>query len=234
MNLSRWMAGLSCLLMAAGTILAEEAGPIPGIGPKGEVARVHTGFAFTEGPAADAKGNLYFSDVRANRVHKLDADGKLSTFLEDSGGCNGLMFDKGGRLIACQGVEKRIVAIDVASKAITPIAEQFDGKSFDRPNDLAVDRQGGVYFTDPNVKSVYYVADGGKVTRLIDDLPRPNGVRLSPDGRTLYVGQHEPPDDVGPRLTRSGRNRQQRQLLSEGPASQRRSGKSFPRPERAA
>ncbi len=182
------------VLVGAGSHAADDNKPIPGIGPKGEIVKAHTGFTFTEGPAVDAQGNVYFSDVRGNRIHKADTDGKLSTFLEDSKGCNGLMFDNKGRLIACQGAANAVIAIDVPTKKITVLADKFDGKPFDRPNDLVVDKQNGVYFTDPAEKSVYYVAPDGKVTRLIDDLLRPNGVILSPDEKTLVVLPSGSPD----------------------------------------
>jgi gluconolactonase len=181
------------LVVIAGTTAARGEG-IPGIVSKSEVARVQTGFVFTEGPTADAEGNLYFTDVRANKILKLDSKGTLSTFLEESQGANGLGFDARGRLIVAQGGAARVIAIDVATKKITVLADKCDGKPLERPNDLVVDRQGGVYFTDPNPRSVYYVAPGGRVTRIIDDLPRPNGVILSPDEATLYVVPSGSPD----------------------------------------
>jgi gluconolactonase len=172
---------------------AEE--PIPGIGPKGKIVVVTNDCTFTEGPAVDAEGNVYFTDIPNNRIHKIDLDGKMSVFLEDSKRCNGLMVDAKGRLIACQGGEGRIVAIDVRTKELTVLADKYDGKRFNQPNDLVVDRQGGVYFTDPifgkaeraQDKLAVYYANEGKVTRLIDDVPLPNGVILSPDEKTLYV-----------------------------------------------
>jgi gluconolactonase len=173
--------------LVAGGSAARGDDAIPGIGPKGEAVRVQTGFVFTEGPTADAKGNVYFTDVRANKIFKVDTQGVLSTFLENTQGANGLGFDSKGRLVVAQGQAGRIIAIDVASKEIAVLADKFDGKPFARPNDLVVDQQGGVYFTDPDPKSVYYVSADGRVSRLIDDLPRPNGVILSPDERTLYV-----------------------------------------------
>src|SRR5688572_11556633 len=93
---------VGALVGAHGPLTAQENKPIPGIGPKGKVVQQHTGFKFTEGPAADAQGNVYFTDIPANRIHKVDSDGKLSTFLEDSQGCNGLMFNGKGQLVACQ------------------------------------------------------------------------------------------------------------------------------------
>lgn len=168
---------------------------IPGIGPVEPVRRVSTGFAFTEGPASDIKGNIYFTDVSRNRIHKLDLQDQLSTFLEDSQGCNGLMFDADEKLVACQGNPGRIIRINISNKSIEPVIEQFQGKRFDRPNDLVIDRQGGVYFSDPvfsgqmvqDKMGVYYVSSNGEVSRVIDNLSRPNGVILSPDEKTLYV-----------------------------------------------
>lgn len=187
---------LFTVILTVAVATAQENKTIPGIGPAGEVTAAHSGFKFTEGPAADAQGNVYFTDIPNNRIHKVDTSGKLTTFLEDSQGCNGLMVDAPGRLIACQGGAGRVIAIDLATKQIEPVAETYNGNRFNAPNDLVVDRQGGVYFTDPSFgkgqaaqdkMAVYYVAADRKVTRLIDDLPRPNGVILSPDEKTLYV-----------------------------------------------
>lgn len=176
--------------------------PVPGVGPVGgEIKKLHTGFRFTEGPAADAAGVLYFTDVPQNRIHRLGLDGELSTFLEDTQGCNGLMFDRRGRLIACQGGAQRVVRIDVGTKEITPLAADFEQRPFIRPNDLVVDATGGVYFTDPKFgrepapqakMGVYYVPandDGsyGPAFRLLDDVAIPNGILLSPDEKTLFV-----------------------------------------------
>lgn len=226
MSLPRGLVGVLGLALAAGATGAEEVGPIPGIGPKGGVAALHSGFQFTEGPAADARGDVYFTDVRANRIFKVDRDGTLSTFLEESRGCNGLMFDGRGRLIACQGAAGRIIAIDVATKQITVLADNFNGKSLDRPNDLVVDRGGGVYFTDPGASSVYYVAPGGAVARLIDDLPRPNGVILSPDETKLYVLPSGTPDVLVYPVEAPGRIGAGRVFcrLEQGPATPPRGG----------
>jgi gluconolactonase len=176
------------LIAAASCASAADPAPIEGIGPTGEIVRLHTGFKFTEGPAADGQGNVYFMDIPNNRIHRVDLDGKLTTVLEDSQACNGLMFDGRGRLLACQGRAKRVIAIDVASGGIAVVADQYAGQALKVvPNDLVIDRSGGVYFTDPDARSVFYASGTGAVERLIDDLPRPNGVLLSPDEKTLYV-----------------------------------------------
>jgi gluconolactonase len=169
--------------------------PIPGIGPVGEIKQVHTGFEFTEGPAVDGAGNLYFSDIPKNRIHKLDSAGHLSVFVEPSGHCNGLMV-AGDRLLACE-MDGRIKQYSLADATETALAEKFEGKRFNAPNDLVIDQAGGIYFTDPRFRApdpwpqgkeaVYYRAADGMVTRLIDDRKAPNGVILSPDEKTLYV-----------------------------------------------
>lgn len=167
---------------------------IEGVGPVSEVRRVHSGFQFTEGPAADAAGNVYFTDPRANVIYISHTDGRLSTFLEDTRGANGLMFDAQGRLVVCQGGEGRVVSLDVITIDVKVIADRFDGQRFNAPNDLVLDAHGGVYFTDPAFRAgtqdkegVYHVDDKGAVTRVIDDLPRPNGILISADGKTLFV-----------------------------------------------
>lgn len=186
---------LPSLIVSSLLVLGAHA-QIPGIGPVGQVTRAQMGFIFTEGPTPDAQGNIYFSDVQASRIYKLDTQGTLTIFLENTQGSNGLMFDPRGRLIACQSGAGRIVAIDVATKNIEVVADQFNNLRFNSPNDLVIDRQGGIYFSDPvfgnaqqvqDVQAVYYIAPNGTVTRIISNLTRPNGVRLSPDEKTLYV-----------------------------------------------
>jgi len=206
-NPARFVLIMAVLSLSLATT-APAGEPIPGIGPIGELRAVHGGFQFIEGPAYDGHGNLYFSELREEKVYRVDAEGTLSVFLEQSGRTNGLMFDAQGRMIACEsgagsvtGVAQ-LVAIDMDTKARSVVAAGYGGKPFNRVNDLVIDREGGVYFTDiigdepglPQEKpAVYYVAADGKVTRLINDLKRPNGVLLSPDEKTLYVlpaGEH--------------------------------------------
>lgn len=175
---------------------AEEQTDIPGIGPVGKPVKLFTDFKFTEGPAFDLKGNLYFTDIPDNKIYKVDPKGELSVFLEPSNHCNGLMLDGGNNLLACE-MDGRLVSIDLKSKEVTPLTSEYKGNRYNAPNDLVVDRTGGVYFTDPHFRApeplpqekvaVYYRAADGKVTRLADDLKAPNGVILSPDEKTLYV-----------------------------------------------
>ncbi|CAN5608088.1 SMP-30/gluconolactonase/LRE family protein [soil metagenome] len=183
-------------LVLTGAVLAVSQAPeaIPGIGPAGALKKLYGDFVFTEGPAADAEGNLFFTDVRASKIYQVDIEGNLSTFLEDSQGCNGLMFDAEGRLLACQGLAKRIIAIDPKTKKVEILADQYEGRPFDRPNDLVVDRSGGIYFTDPSVGVVYYVAKGGWVSLVAEGLQRPNGVLLTPDEKHMVLLPSGTPD----------------------------------------
>jgi sugar lactone lactonase YvrE/L-ascorbate metabolism protein UlaG (beta-lactamase superfamily) len=162
-----------------------------------KVEKLAGGFAFTEGPAADAQGNIYFSDIPNNRILIWSLDGKLSTFRENSGGANGLYFDKGGNLLACEGGGRRLVSIDLKGN-VKVLADKYQGKKFNSLNDLWIDPKGGVYFTDPRYgnregmeqdgEHVYYLSpDRKKLTRVIDDMVRPNGLIGTPDGKTLYV-----------------------------------------------
>jgi gluconolactonase len=169
---------------------------IEGLGPTGPIVKLHTGFTFTEGPAADGRGNVYFTDIPNQRIHKVDANGKLSIFREQSNHANGLMLNAKGEIVACE-MDGRVAAYSPDGKTRRVLADSYESKRFNAPNDLVIDKQGGVYFTDPAFSAprpfpqgktcVYYIASDGKVSRLIDDLPNPNGVILSPDEKTLYV-----------------------------------------------
>lgn len=142
--------------------------------------QVAEGFKYTEGPAADEQGNLFFTDVPNSKIHKLNTAGKVSVFVEQSNGANGLMFGPGGNLYACQNGKRQIVAYDRTGSE-TVIASDVNS------NDLTVKRTGDVYFTDPMNQQVWHVdPKGGK--RVVDKgIERPNGIILWPDQGTLVV-----------------------------------------------
>lgn len=169
---------------------------IPGIGPVGDIKEVASGLNFTEGPVSAPDGSLYFSDVPRQKIHHLQADGEVNVVLERSKMCNGLAVTKDGKIVACQGGAGAIVSVDPATGEVKILADGYQGKRFNQPNDLVLDSAGGVYFTDPvyglpslpqKTMGLYYVATDGAVTRLAKDLELPNGIGLSPDGKTLYV-----------------------------------------------
>lgn len=185
------LAAFASLLHAS-----QPAGTIEGIGPVGAIEKYQTGFFFTEGPAGDGEGGLYFSDIMQNKVFHAAPDGTVRAILDKSNLVNGLAVDASGRLLACQGRAGRIIAIDPTNHNVQVIADQFEGKPFNQPNDLVLDHDGGLYFTDPEfltkqlpqgTMGVYYVSKDGAVRQVARNLDLPNGIALSPDGKTLYV-----------------------------------------------
>lgn len=186
---------LALLMAGAGGQAAESP-----VADGAKAVEVAAGFIFTEGPAADAEGNLYFSDVVRAKIFKLATDGQLSTFVEKSGGTNGLYFDAAGNLLGCQRGGKAIVSINPAGE-ISVVADSYEGKPLNSTNDLWVDPKGGIYFTDPryfssdnqaqDAEGVYYITpDRKSVVRVESELTRPNGVVGTTDGKTLYVADH--------------------------------------------
>ena len=166
-----------------------------------KVVKLADGFEFTEGPSADAAGNVYFTDQPTDRILMWSVEGKLSTFLEKAGRSNGLCFDADGKLWACADEKNELWKIDIKTKEKTIVAKSYMDKLFNGPNDLWVRPDGGVYFTDPYYKrpywkrgpeeqdkrGVYYVSPKGVISRVDGDYKQPNGIVGTPDGKTLYV-----------------------------------------------
>ncbi|MDA9856775.1 SMP-30/gluconolactonase/LRE family protein [Rubripirellula sp.] len=168
--------------------------------------------AFTEGPAWHSSGSVFFSDIENNRIMRRDAAGTLHVYRSPSGKANGLVFDLEGRLIACEGGNRRVTRTN-PDGSITVLAEGYEGKKFNSPNDVTVDSRGNLYFTDPrygnrdtvemldesgkSIEGVYRIGPDGRVTRLLKhEISRPNGIAVSPDDRYLYVAVNSN-DDQG-------------------------------------
>ncbi|MDR1200823.1 MAG: SMP-30/gluconolactonase/LRE family protein [Tannerellaceae bacterium] len=167
-----------------------------------KVEKVAEGFLFTEGPAVDKKGNVYFTDQPNDRIWKWSSDGNVSVFLENTGRANGMYFDKKGNLLSCSDMENEIWSITPDGKH-TVLLTEYEGKKLNGPNDLWVHPDGSIYFTDPLYKRdywtrnpemqqdgqhLYYMSpDRKKVIRVDSDLKQPNGIIGSPDGKLLYV-----------------------------------------------
>jgi|GEM_PF-166779 len=167
-----------------------------------KLVKLAGGFKFTEGPAPDAEGNVYFTDQPNDRILKWSTDGKLSTFMEPCGRSNGLAFDKNGTLWACADEKNELWKIDVKTKEKTVVVKDYEGKLLNGPNDIWVRDDGSAFFTDPFYKrpywkrgpmeqdkqAVYFLSAEGKLSRAdAGDIKQPNGIIGTPDGKTLYV-----------------------------------------------
>jgi gluconolactonase len=186
------------LATAAAGVQAEAVSPIA---PGATLQKLGGGFSFTEGPACDAHGNVFFTDQPNNRIWKWSISGKLSVFLEPSGRSNGLCFDNAGSLWACADEKNQLWRISPTGKP-TVVVENDGGKLLNGPNDVWLRPDGGIYLTDPFYKRdywkrgpmelpgqfVYYLSPDHKTLRRVaEDLTQPNGIIGTPDGKTLYV-----------------------------------------------
>ncbi len=163
------------------------------------------GFKFTEGPVADKNGNVYFSDIPQKKIFKWNGK-EIELFTDKIDGCNGLMFIDNEHIVVCESTSGRKVSkINTQTKEISVLAAKYKGKSFNSPNDLWINSKGGIYFTDPrygnrdnmemDTEQVYYIhPKSGKVSRITDDLVKPNGIIGSLDEKFLYIA--DPGDEI--------------------------------------
>ena len=188
------------------------------IDAEARVEEVCAGFIWSEGPVWK-DGALFFSDVPANILYRWrPGSAKAEVFLEPSGGIlanpdfvepgsNGLALDSDGRLLLCQSGARRVVRLEADGHTETLLADRFEGRRFNNPNDLVCHSSGAVYFSDPSYgfkgheasplrempwNGVYRIAPDGKVDLLIRELPFPNGLAFSPDEKTLYIAVSDP------------------------------------------
>ena len=200
---------LASLLFALSVAGAEEEAPLaPGAKPKNEEIA-----GAGEGPAWNRDGNLYFTG--GNRITRRDPQGKAHVFREPSGGANGLLFDHQNRLVVCEAGNRRVTRTE-SDGSITVLADSYQGKRFNSPNDVTIDSRGRIYFTDPRygtrdtmetrdeegklVEGVYRIDSPGKVARITaHEVDRPNGILVSPGDQYLYVADNNNNTLGGPR-----------------------------------
>lgn len=196
-----------------------------------KIEKIAAGFAFAEGPAwSGHDGALYFSDLPKNRIYKLASPIDLSRQVtpgllrSDSGGANGNAVDAQGRLYTCESHNRRITRTDPKGK-VDVLAEQYEGKRFNAPNDLVVRHDGHVFFTDPafgkeqdsrelDFFGVFQVSPKGAVSLVAKVKGRPNGITLSPDARTLYVVDSDAHAVLGYDLDHAGAVSNERTVVS--------------------
>lgn len=170
---------------------------------------VSSQFKFTEGPVADKSGNFFFTDIIEDKIWRYSTEGELSLFMDKTGHSDGMYFDKKGNLITAADEKNELWSIS-PDKKVTVILNNYEGKRFNGPNDLWIDKKEGIYFTDPyyqrpywdrkkselDGEHVYYLPKGSKRAIIVDHkLVKPNGIIGSADGQTLYVA------DIGDKKT---------------------------------
>lgn len=190
-----------------------------------KLIKIGSGFIFTEGPAVDKMGNVFFTDQPNNTIVKWSANsGQLNIFSDNSGRANGLYFDQNGNLLACADMDNQIWSFSPDGKHKV-LLDSYDGKKMNGPNDLWVHPNGGIFFTDPLYKRnywtrnperqqdgehVYFMSqDGKKVERVETTLVKPNGIVGSANGKLLYVA------DIGGKKTYSYRINKKNQLIDK-------------------
>ena len=185
----------ACAQPHSNAIVAEGENPI----------KVADSFSFTEGPAVDAKGDVYFTDQPNNKIYRWNCEsGDISVFTDQSGRSNGMYFDAQGNLIACADMDNQLWSFDIKGQPKILITDYQD-KLLNGPNDVWISKDGGYYLTDPYfkrdywtrdperqqpVEGLYYLAPGGKQLVMLDStLNQPNGIVGTPDGKQLYVAE---------------------------------------------
>jgi gluconolactonase len=192
---------MKSILSLAIVLAALAAGAASVVAPGAKLEKLAGGFAFTEGPTCDKRGDVFFVDQPNDRIMEWSAAGKLSTFLQPSGHANGMCFDARGNLIACADEHNQLWSI-APDKSVTVLVTNYQGKYLNGPNDVWIAPNGGMFITDPFYRrkwwdhttmaltnqEVFYLPPGRKtLTQVTEDLNQPNGITGTPDGRRLYV-----------------------------------------------
>ena len=189
-----------------------------------QVDRMASGYVFTEGPAWSPLGFLIFSDVPKNQLLHFVAGKAPTVYRENSNGANGNRFDAQGRLYTCESHTRRVTRTDKKGR-VEVIADRWQGKRLNAPNDIAIRKEGDVYFTDPafgdqqdtrelDFFGVYHITRKGELEVIAKPKGRPNGIALSPDGRTLYVDNSDERNVRAYDLDKSGAASNERVLIS--------------------
>lgn len=184
------MRPIVALLLLAGALAAQDFSNL-------KVEKAAGGFRFTEGPVWSREGYLLFSDVPDNKIHRFTPGQGTEIFRDPSDGANGNTFDSQGRLYTCESRTRRVTRTDRKGR-IEVLAESFEGKRLNAPNDIVVRRDGHVYFTDPyfgkqadtremDFQGIYHITPKGQLELIARTQGLPNGIALSPNGRILYV-----------------------------------------------
>lgn len=217
--MARWLAVLALwVFSAAGQDFANL-----------KIVKVAGGFRFTEGPAWSREGYLLFSDVPNDKILKFVAGQPVEVYRAGSNGANGNAFDSQGRLYTCESRTRRVMRTGKQGK-VEVLAEKWEGKRLNAPNDIVIRRDGHVYFTDPafgdqadhrelDFYGIYHITPRGELKLISKPQGRPNGITLSPNGRILYVANTDDRNVRAWDVERSGEVSNERVFVSgiEGP-----------------
>jgi gluconolactonase len=194
---------------------------------KVQVEQVATGFPGGEGPVWSRQGFLIFSDYSADRLYRYVPGKAPEIYREDSHGANGNTLDRQGRLYSCEYKSRRVTRTDRKGH-VDVLADKFEGRRFNAPNDIVVRRDGHVYFTDPlftpldqrdlDFYGVFHVTPKGTIEAIAKMKTRPNGIALSPDGKLLYVANTDERNIRSYDLDRAGRASNERVAIANLPA----------------
>jgi gluconolactonase len=190
-----------------------------------KVDKVSTGNIFTEGPAWSREGYLVFSDIPNNKIIQFEPGAPARVFRSNSNGANGNTFDAQGRLYTCESHLRRVTRTDKKGK-VEVLAEKYQGKRLNAPNDIVVRKDGQVYFTDPafgkeedsrelDFFGIYHISRRGELELVAKPKGRPNGIAISPNGEILYVTNSDERNVRAYDLDRNGAASNERVLVSK-------------------
>jgi sugar lactone lactonase YvrE len=191
------MLSAICFALLIGGMAMDKDSGLDAIMEPNSLQQIAKDLKFTEGPVWCPEGYLLFSDIPADTIYKWTPDGKLEKFRSPSGNSNGLTLDRQGRLIACEHGNRRVSRTELDG-TIKILAEKYNGKRLNSPNDVVVKSDGSIYFTDPpygveqakrelDIQGVYRISPDGTLTLLANDFEKPNGLVFSPDEKVLYI-----------------------------------------------
>jgi gluconolactonase len=194
---------LSALVLASVEAYSQTEGFSVKLVAKGAVLqKAGTGYAFTEGCSTAPDGRVFFTDQPNNRIYVWNEIDSVKAFKEDCERSNGTFFDLHGNLVCCADLHNRLIRFNPAGEVAEVYTKGYHGQHLNGPNDLWIDKKGGIYFTDPyyhrsyweqghkqqqDVQAVYYLKPNGEIIRVIDDLSQPNGIVGTPDNRYLFI-----------------------------------------------
>jgi gluconolactonase len=190
-------AALGCFVYLVTPLRSESQNDHPAVAPGAALIKIAEGLRYTEGPAWGKDGKVYFTDRASSRILMWSPEKGLEVFRTDPRGANGLVFTARGDLVVCETGARSVIAIAPDGKE-TMLADSFEGKKLNAPNDACIDAKGGIYFSDHSMRSkevleqagdhIYYITpDRSKIVRVTSDLQFPNGVAVNPKGDRLYV-----------------------------------------------